>query len=135
MSCTFFGNRDAPNTIRNKLHDVIEELIEEGVVLFYVGNEGNFDRMVLEELRSARQRHCNIEYYVVLANRKHNLPPEITLYPEGIEYALPKFTIDYRNRWMLKNCDTVVTYIRHPGGASKYRDAAIRQRKRIIDLT
>lgn len=44
--CTFFGHRDCPESIRPLLRAAIVDLIEKHRVrLFYVGNEGNFDRM------------------------------------------------------------------------------------------
>ena len=45
--CTFFGHSDCPSTVAPKLRSVLIELIENhGVDVFYVGNQGNFDRMV-----------------------------------------------------------------------------------------
>lgn len=43
-ACTFFGHRDCPDTIKEKLREALTDLIEHhGVNLFYVGNQGNFD--------------------------------------------------------------------------------------------
>ena len=54
MVCAFFGHRDAPIEIRNKIKETVINLIEEkDVTKFYVGNNGNFDGMawsVLKEL-------------------------------------------------------------------------------------
>ena len=45
--CTFFGHRDAPDHIKEKVRQAIISLIkEESVDCFYVGHNGNFDRMV-----------------------------------------------------------------------------------------
>ena len=91
--------------------------------------------MVIWELQSLSMRFSHIKYYVVLAKPEHDLLPERTIYPEGIELVPPKFRIDYRNKWMLDKADTVITYVIRPGGASKYRDMAIKKGKRILDLT
>ena len=46
-ACTFFGHRDCPETIKPKIRTAVINLIENhGVTMFYVGNQGNFDRMV-----------------------------------------------------------------------------------------
>ena len=51
-SCTFFGHRDCPETIKPKIHTAVVDLIENhGVTMFYVGNQGNFDRMVRSVLK------------------------------------------------------------------------------------
>jgi len=57
MKCTFFGHRDAPGEIRDKIKEAVINLIEqENVTEFYVGDKGSFDRMslsVLKELAAA----------------------------------------------------------------------------------
>ena len=59
MICTFFGHRDAPDTIRPLLRETLTGLIErQDVRQFYVGNQGNFDAMarsVLEELQTTHE--------------------------------------------------------------------------------
>lgn len=45
--CTFFGHADSPTNIKKEIQKVIEDLIlQKGVNTFYVGTNGNFDRMV-----------------------------------------------------------------------------------------
>ena len=55
MVCTFFGHRDAPTEIRDKLQAVLVDLIENhDADTFYIGNNGSFDAMarnVLIELK------------------------------------------------------------------------------------
>ena len=47
-ACTFFGHRDCPETIQPKIRTAVIDLIENhGVTMFYVGNQGNFDRLVV----------------------------------------------------------------------------------------
>ena len=44
MTCSFFGHRDAPDTVRGILKDTVLKIIDEkGIKKFYVGNNGNFD--------------------------------------------------------------------------------------------
>ena len=51
MVCTFFGHADTPGEAQTTLHITLVDLIEnKNVDLFYVGNNGNFDAMVRNEL-------------------------------------------------------------------------------------
>ena len=48
MTVTFFGHRNTPAYVKPLLKKVLTELIENhGADMFYVGNEGNFDGMVV----------------------------------------------------------------------------------------
>ena len=142
-ACTFFGHRDCPSSIKPKLHEVLIDLIENHTVdMFYIGRQGAFDsivRSVLKELVSAYPR---INYAVVL----ERMPSEQdefdsrdysdTILPEGIETVHPRFAISWRNKWMLKHSDYVVTYItRSWGGAAKFSELAEKQHKTVINLS
>ena len=55
--------------------------------------------------------------------------------PEGVETVPPRFAIAWRNKWMLREADYVVTYITHGwGGAAQFAELAERQGKVIIRL-
>ena len=143
--CRFFGHRQCPSSIKPNLKNVLINLIEhQKVNVFYVGNQGSFDDMVYSVLRELSQQYSHITYAVVLAY----LPPESkgelsqsqdyadTMYPEGIETVPKRFAIDWRNRWMLKQADYVVTYITHSwGGAAKYEQLARKHEKIIYNLS
>lgn len=136
LTCTFFGHRDCPMSIKPILYDILIDLIENnGVTNFYVGNHGNFDNIAYNLLRDIKKQYPNIKYNVVLAylpNCKY-YKTENTLYPEGIELVPKRFAIDYRNRFMLDNTDFVVAYMLYShGGASKYINLAIKKQKNII---
>lgn len=137
-SCTFFGHKDTPYNVEDKIRGAIEELIiKENVTRFYVGNHGNFDFMVLKILREAEIKYPHIAYNVVLAY----LPDGAIdykgkdIYPQGIEAVPKRFAISWRNNWMLSPCDFVVAYITHTwGGAYKFTEKAIKQNKTLINL-
>ena len=139
--CTFFGHRDCPSSVEPKLREVLAELIERrGVEQFYVGRQGAFDAMVRAVLRELTERYPHISYAVVL----ERLPERVyeaawdfsdTIFPEGLELALPRFAISRRNEWMLKQADFVVTYITHGwGGAAQFAEKARRQGKIVLNL-
>ena len=141
-ACTFFGHRDCPSSIKPKLHEVLIDLIENHTVdMFYIGRQGAFDsivRSVLKELVSAYPR---INYAVVL----ERMPSEQdefdsrdysdTILPEGIETVHPRFAISWRNKWMIKQSDYVVTYITHSWvGAAQFAEIAESKKENVINL-
>ena len=144
-TCTFFGHRQCPSSIKPNLKNVLINLIEhQKVNVFYVGNQGSFDDMVYSVLRKLSQQYSHITYAVVLAYLPSESKGELsqsqdytdTIYPEGIESVPKRFAIDWRNRWMLKQADYVVTYITHSwGGAAKYEQLARKHEKIIYNLS
>ena len=140
QTCTFFGHRDCPDTIKPRLREVLVDLIENhNVDMFYVGNQGRFDAIVRGVLRDLQHEYPQINYAVVLAympgkQTEHDDFSD-TMLPEGIESVHPRYAISWRNNWMLKQSDYVVTYITHSwGGAAQYAEKAKRQKKHVINL-
>ncbi len=142
MICTFFGHREVGNSdeVAKRLYNTISDLIvKRGVKVFYVGNNGSFDRIVLETLRKLSKIY-EIEYTVVLAYlnlNKEYCDYEVweTVYPENMEKTPPRFAIDKRNRWMIEKSDIAITYINsHIGGAAKYAELCEKKRIEIIGL-
>ena len=141
-ACTFFGHRDCPSSIEPKLREVLIDLISiHDVDMFYVGQQGAFDRIVRSVLKELVVEYPHIRYAVVL----ERLPPKQhefdtrdysdTMLPEGIETVHPRFAISWRNKWMIKHSDYVVTYTTHSwGGAAQFAERASKQGKDIIQL-
>lgn len=139
--CTFFGHRNCPSSIREKLRAVLVELIEERHVdQFYVGRQGAFDSMARSVLRELEECYPHICYSVVLERLPGRRDEAVwdfsdTIFPEGLETVPPRWAISQRNRWMLKHADYVVTYIAHSwGGAAQFAEQALRQKKQVINL-
>ncbi len=139
MVCTFFGHRDAPQTIKSSLRLVLSDLIEnKNVNMFYVGNNGSFDSMVRSLLKEFKKTH-NIHYYVALAY----IPPnkDGNDYSDSIyfdELSLKPFRIRIaeRNKLMVEKSDIVVTYVTHiTRGAYKLKLFAAKKGKTVIDLS
>ena len=140
MTATFFGHKDTPKEIEPTLRSTLIDLIEnKNATVFYVGNNGNFDTMVRHQLEDLSQTYP-ITYSIVLAY----LPVKKseydgftnTLLPEGIETVPKRFAISYRNKWMTRQADTVVTYVTHThGGAWQFKAMAERQGKMVIELS
>ena len=139
-ACTFFGHRECPDTIKPKLREVLIDLIvNHGVDMFYVGNQGQFDAIVRSTLRDLQKEYPQVDYAVVLAympGEKNDYDDySDTMLPEGIESVHPRYAISRRNNWLLKESDYVVTYITHSwGGAAQYAAKAKKQGKTVINM-
>ena len=139
MICSLFGHRDAPETIKSTLKTVLLDLIEnKNVNIFYIGNNGSFDRMAKELLKELK-KNLNFNYYVVLAY----IPPKTddvdysdTIYFDELNFKPHKTRIIERNKLMINKSDIVVTYVTHiTGGASRFKDYAIRKNKIVINIS
>ena len=108
-------------------------------VAIFIQAPGAF--LVLAVLEQLSLKYPHIRYEVVLAyfpdHRKESHLPDFphTLLPEGIEKVPPRFAISWRNRWMLRQADVVVTYVNHTwGGAAQFAALARRQGKAVLPL-
>ncbi len=136
-ACTFFGHRDTPPSVEQRLVTTIQDLIvKEKVNIFYIGHQGAFDMMVYRILQKLKKRYTHIHYTVVLAYMPHReIVYENTVLPEGIETTIPRLAILWRNRWMVERADFVVTYVcRSAGGAATFEKMAKNMGKRIVAL-
>ena len=138
VSCTFFGHRDCPSSIKEKLQEEIERLISHHRVnTFCVGTQGNFDRMVYHVLKELQQRYGNIKVYRDLAYmpKPGDKDTADTIVPEGIENAHPRYAIVYRNNWMINHSDYVIAYVTHTfGGAYQAVERARKKGKIMIQI-
>ena len=110
--------------------------------MFYVGNHGNFDAIVRSTLKDLQRVYPQIQYAVVLAYLPGKNPEfgsedySDTMLPEGIEAVPRRFAITWRNKWMLRQADYVVTYITHSwGGAAQFAELAAKKGKKIYYLS
>lgn len=142
MKCTFFGHSDTPWEIQQNLEEILSKLIEtRNVNTFYLGNQGNFDRIALKALKNLKNTYTDINFMIVLAYIPHKKSSDSndihsdTIYPECLENTPPKYAIIKRNLWMIDKCDYVVTYVKyHFGGAAKFKLISERKSKTVINL-
>ena len=142
-ACTFFGHRDCPSSIKEKLYKEIEQLISHhGVDTFYIGTQGSFDRMTYAVLVDLRKRYQHMKIYRVLAYmpRLSDIAQDRsvlddTILPEGIEKVHPRYAIPHRNNWMIDHSDYVIAYITHTfGGAYQAVERAKKKGKIMIQI-
>ena len=125
--CTFFGHRNVSEKITDVLTPILSELIEKnGVEVFYVGSQGNFDNIVIKTLENLKDKYSHISFYIILAYlpvTKNNNYSENTLFPEGLEYVHPKYAIAKRNQWMIEKSDFVIVYVNQPfSNSAKFKE-------------
>lgn len=133
--CTFFGHKDCPDSIKQRIREIlIEMIVNHNVNMFYVGNQGRFDAIVRSALRRLMKKYPQIHYAVVLAYMPQGESIDLsdTMLPEGIESIRPRYAISWRNNWILQQSGYVVTYITHSwGGAAQYAAKAVCQGKTV----
>lgn len=140
MTCTFFGHSSVSRETLIPLTKVLTNLIEnKGVDIFYVGNHGGYDRMVMAKLREMKKKYPHIDYKVVLAyipTKKDEYEDySETLYPSVLDGVPYRARIVKRNEWMIKKSDYVVTYVeQNIGGAAKSKEKAEKEGKKVINL-
>lgn len=138
--CTFFGHRDCPSSIDDRLRETVIDLITTyNVDTYYIGNHGNFDATARSVLRKLKNTYPHIKIYTVLAYLRdvdNGIDYGETILPEGFENVPPRFAIDYRNRWMVKHSDFIISFVTHNfGGAYKYTELARAKRKTVINIS
>ncbi len=139
MTCTFFGHRNTPENIKIKLKEVLINLIEnKNVDVFYVGNNGAFDKTVRELLKELKKIY-KINYCVAFAYIPQKAECEDysdTIYFDELNFKPHKVRIIERNKIMLKKSDIVVTYVtRTVGGAFDFKTLAEKSGKTVINIS
>ena len=114
MVCIFFGHGNVSGAIKAPLENAILYLIEiKGVKKFYVGNNGNFDFWAQTVLKNITKTRQDVHYRIVLSHIDEQAlcqEQHATIFPEGLEKALPKYAISKRNHWLIKNSAWVIAY-------------------------
>lgn len=111
---------------------------EYNVTRFYVGHQGDFDKLVYQQLKKLQNMFPHIHYAVILAYLPQDqkiYTSDETLYPDGLENTPPKYAINKRNHWMIDHSDFVVTYVKYPfGGAAKWEEKACKKHLSVFPL-
>ena len=140
--CSFFGHRNTSSEIRTALYAEIEKHITQyGMTFFYVGNYGNFDYMSAAVTHELKQKYPHIEVCLVHSympvkkdEYETNLYDSILL-PDGMEFAVKRFAITHRNRFVVNESEYVIAYVRTTwGGAYQAMQYAKRKKKHVINL-
>ena len=139
MTVTFCGHRQMEHgaEVTAWLRNVVEDLIREGAVTFYLGGMGAFDRLAASVVRESKARHPHIQLVLVLAYLEAGRDCagyDYSLYP-SLESVPRRYAIVHRNRWMVEAAHVVVGYVLHSwGGAAATLSWARQKKKRIISF-
>ena len=135
MKVTFIGNRNTPASAYPALYSTIETLIKSGADDFYVGDNGNFDKLVHKSLRNLKDVYPHIRFAVVLTSPQkapNNMP---SVFPEELSRVMPRFAIVKRNRYMVDLCDCIIAYAANPyGNTGKLCEYAQKKNKKVLFL-
>lgn len=138
MTCTFFGHRYITENIEERLrYTIIEQIKFNGVDTFYVGTHGEFDRIVRKILKDIAADYTHIKYYVVLsAVPTRGIEYKNSIVPDGIENVPPRAGIVYRNEWMIKKSDFIITYINRTAAseAARFAELAKKLNKTVVSI-
>lgn len=139
-SCCFIGHKNCTREIRERLLFEIEELItKKDVNCFYVGTQGNFDKLSYEVLSSLEKKY-EIKINVVLAylNKKTDNPyydADKTIFPDELTKTPMRYAIRKRNSYMIGKADYIVSYLNTPfSNAYCNIEEAVRKKKYIINI-
>lgn len=140
--CSFFGHRDTSERIYESLYqEVVKAIKTDGVSVFYVGNNGAFDSLSRRAVMKAKEEFKDIEICLVLAyipTQKDEFIErnyDSTIYPDGLEFVPKRFAISHRNKWIVKQSDVVIGYVKTSyGGAYDALHYAKNQKKKVKNL-
>ena len=134
-TCFMFGHGTAPFGIMPEIERAVEaHYTDHGVTAFYVGNRGQFDSMAASAVKHVKQRHPEIQLYLVLAYHPGERTVHLSsgfdrsFYPP-IENVPRPYAIVRANQYMVKTADTLICYVKHPGNARNLLEYAQKSRK------
>lgn len=139
--CAFFGHSYVDYTpYKEQLKKIIIKLIEKcGVMQFYDGYRGNFDKICAQIIYELKLTYPNIKHIMVLSyhpNSEFCLPKSYDETVYLLEKAVPpKYAISRTNRCIVDRADYVVSGVRYTyGGAWSACAYAQRRKKQVINI-
>jgi hypothetical protein len=137
--CCFIGHRTIYNipAVKERVKDLVQGLIENGVKTFYNGGMGKFDALCASAVHDLKREYGDlnnvlISPYPKVDKYKARLFDEV-IYP-SLEKVHPKYAILYRNKYMVDNSAYAITYVTHPwGGAAQTLEYAKKRGLYIIN--
>lgn len=134
-SCFLFGHADCPDSIMPKLEEAIENYYSNfGINSFYVGNRGRFDSLAATAVKRAKQRHTDIQLYLLLAYHPAERAVDLwdgfngSYYPP-LENVPRQYAIIRANQYLVDNSDYIICYVKHIGNTRNLLEYAQRRKK------
>ncbi len=142
--CSFFGHRFVleKEEVKEQLKSLAQRLIkEEGVDIFYLGEQGDFEIIAAEVLNELKPTYPFIQRIEVICfadqlNRKPKIQSDGFEYLDELDRCKRKARIIKRNQWVIDNSDILIFYVNSPyGGAYQSYLYAKKKKKDIVNLT
>ncbi len=140
----FIGHREfdhIPN-IEKDLYTILSVVIStKEYVEFYVGRNGDFDisvastvKKIQKDFRNHNSRLILVQPYPMKDDPYYETYYDELLYPLPRD-VYPKAAMQERNKWLIDNCDLLITYVKNTeGGAYEAYEYAEKRGKRILQL-
>ena len=137
----FIGNRDCYGVKLESIKSAIAYAVDSGITTFLNGGLGYFDEVCAKLVYQYKHTHPHIKSFLVITYIGFEIfNKEIfdeIIYPFD-EFETSSLTyrnaIPERNRYMVMQSGTAISYVYRNGGASKTLDLARKQHLNIIDL-
>ena len=142
-TCSFFGHRFVLDikSVKEQLKTLLEKMItQEGVDIFYLGEQGDFEILSAEVLNELKTIYPFIQRTDVICfseqlNRKPKIQSDNFEYLDELDLCKRKLRIIKRNQWVIDNSDILIFYVNSPyGGAYQSYLYAKKKNKQIINL-
>ena len=142
--CSFFGHRFVLDikSVKEQLKTLLEKMItQEGVDIFYLGEQGDFEIIAAEVLSELKTSYPFIQKIEILCfaeqlNRNSKIQSDAFDYLDELDLCKRKARIIKRNQWVIDNRDILIFYVNTPyGGAYQSYLYAKKKKKNIVNLT
>lgn len=139
-SCFMFGHSDCSDCMLPKIEEAIENcILNYKTTQFYVGNRGNFDRLAAVAAKKVKQKHPELQLYLLLAYHPAERPVDLrdifdgSFYPP-LENTPRQYAIIRANRYMIDTCDGIICYVKHIGNTRNLLEYAQKHHLNIINI-
>ena len=142
-TCSFFGHRFVLDikSVKEQLKTLLEKMItQEGVDIFYLGEQGDFEIIAAEVLNELKPTYPFIQRIEVICfaeqlQRNGKIKSDGFEYLDELDRCKRKARIIKRNQWVIDNSDILVFFVHSPyGGAYQSYLYAKKKNKQIINL-
>lgn len=131
-----FGHANCPDGMLPKIEEAIERYYTKYAVTdFYIGNRGRFDSLAATAVRKAKQKHADIQSYLLLAYHPGERPVDLwgfdgSYYPP-LENTPRRYAIVKANQYMIDTSDFIICYVKHIGNTRNLLEQAQKKKRNI----
>ena len=129
--CFMFGHATTPDDTLFMIEAAAQRhYLEYGIRTFVVGNRGSFDRYAATAIKKLKRCYDGISLCLLLAYHPAERPVDLS---DGFDYSyypplekVPRpYAIVRANQYMIKQADSIICYVKHPGNARNLMEYAL----------